>query len=380
MRQQQKNGGEGRRSGVRKSAIVEVDQAAGIVSGVLVLVLAMTCCRAEPGSHQRVRRVERITATKPKALSAVLSPDGAMLAYVTDASSGRGGIWIEDVDPDNPNPRHVAPSGVEPTWSPDGSTLSFFSTAPGAKPGDSTAFECSLVSVDLPSQVHSIGHSNVAWSPTSTWLARHDPLSGRLEIVRPDGSERRVLVRQGVGLAQPSPYAAMAWRPDGEAIAYSQWSRLEDGPQISVGWVELATAHQQSVMMLDQSQALVRVVWSPEGSRLGIAVVPVADIGAQNPEGSSLWVVSADGGQREQLLEEVGVIWGFDWSPSGESIAFVQGRGLRRDLWQVDVTTGEAEPLTVSGDVPLSVSWRDERTIVVDGFGAYAAVVTLKRR
>jgi Tol biopolymer transport system component len=265
-------------------------------------------------------------------------------------------------------------------WSPDGSKVSFVSTAPSAKPGDSTAFESFVASLENLSDVHGIGPGQVTWSPDGQWLAYHEPSSGKLEIMRHDGSERRALVTQGVGLAPPSPYAAMAWSPDGQAIAYSQWKPADVESETSIWLVDISTAQRRPLLSLDEPRSLVQIAWSPEGSYLAVAVVPIADVGAQNPSGSSLWIVVTDDGQRKELLGELGVVWGFAWNPSGQSIAFVQETRSTRDLWLVDVATGNVEHLTASGGMPLDVSWRDEATIIVDGLGASAVILTLKRR
>ncbi len=357
--------------------------AAGIVANVVsyafILLLGSACGGLIERSIGSVKQVERISVGKQNALSAVLSPDGQKLAYVTDESSGQSGVWVEERRSAGAAPRLLSSSGIDPVWSPDSSMVSFVSTTPVAKVGDSTVFESFVVQVENTSEAYCIGPGDVTWSPDSQWLAYHESLAGKLEVVRPDGSGRRVLVLENVGLPPPSPYAAMAWTSDGETIAYSQYRPVGSNSETTIWSVEVSTGRKKQLAELDEAHALVQIAWSPDGSKLGLVIVPLADIGAESPSGSSIWVLSADGAQQKGILKGLGVVWGFAWDPGGENIVFVQEKDSKRDLWLVNVDMGDLKQLTTSGDMQFAVSWREDGRVVVDGLGDSVTLVTLEK-
>lgn len=350
-----------------------------ILSCVFILLVGSACGGLDERSVRSVKQVERISVSEPNALNAVLSPDGQKLAYVTDESSGQSGVWVEEVGSAGATPRLLSSSGIDPVWSPDSSMVSFVSTTPGAKVGDSTAFESFVVRIANASETYRIGPGNVTWSPDSQWLAYHESLSGKLEVIRPDGSGRRVLVLESVGLPPPSPYAAMTWTPDGETIAYSQYRSIGDKSETSIWSVEVATGRTKQLMALEEPHPIVQISWSPDGSQLGLVTVPLADIGAESPSGSSIWVLSADGAQQKEILKGLGVVWGFAWAPGSGNIAFVQEKNSRRDLWLVNVDTGDLKQLTTSGDMQLNVAWREDDRMIVDGLGDSVTLVALEQ-
>ncbi len=65
--------------------------------------------------------------------------------------------------------------------------------------------------------------------------------------------------------------------------------------------------------------------------------------------GGDVWVTSSLGGQARRLAENGNYP---DWHPDGESIAYISGAELRREVWRVPVQQGEPELLLASADSP----------------------------
>jgi len=212
-----------------------------------------------------------------------------------------------------------------------------------------------------------------AWSPTSEWIAFvHRGADTRqlesIEILRPDGSERRRIVAYGYepdwspdgerivysdgfstwvyGVFRDSLYELLPhglffeadWSPDGSRLAGvrsadgtpdiyvcdvttadSRWVGPGECPDWSPGGAEILCLS-NGVSVVDTSGAiLLQVVpyvqgegffkethWSPDGSRIVFS------------RGSSLWLVNADGSG----LVSLGTGLDPAWSPDGEQIVF----------------------------------------------------------
>jgi hypothetical protein len=145
---------------------------------------ALFVARAD-GRQRRVLARADSPSSCPGALDGVWAPDSKRIAYVLD---GR----IDVVDLDGAHNRVVG-RGDRAGWSPDGRSIAFLTFAPSS---------------EGPLSVRRNGRTRIvaplayefAWSPNGRWLAysRHVP-NGQdgLAIVRPDGSDRRVLLSAG---------------------------------------------------------------------------------------------------------------------------------------------------------------------------------------
>lgn len=160
------------------------------------------------------------------------APDGRHLAYVSPMLPG-----LEVVDPGQGNLQQFGNEwGAAPEWSPDSHSL----IVPELMlAGESLVVR--LVRIDLAGEdlvdisgdddfVKDVGP---AWSPGGGWIAfsrqfldeeRWTP-GRQIWLVRPDGSEAYSLLSEPMG-----DHFALAWRPDGAALAYAL-SDLSEGPQ-----------------------------------------------------------------------------------------------------------------------------------------------------
>jgi Tol biopolymer transport system component len=199
------------------------------------------------------------------------------------------------VSPDGATSRTLftlAGSELSPEWSPDGKQLLF------ARYGDDRAW---IVDED-GSNAHpltAIRGLNFRWSPDGQWIVySRVPASGsaQIVIVRPNGTDERV-----VG---PQALDAVSWSPDGRIVfrvadQFGLWTVRSDGTELT----RLTTL---------PSDWYPR--WSPDGSRLL----------AERWDG--VMVMDADGSNRRYLTSYSAEYWDdlSSWSPDGQWILFAR--------------------------------------------------------
>jgi TolB protein len=150
------------------------------------------------------------------------SPDGKLIAYVSDKSSTFPVLWLMNaVDGSG---RHVLSTpGLQEeavdaiAWSPDGAQLAItLFNEPGPTqiallPIGGTGRLPGRILTDVPG-----GALDPAWSPDGSWLAfaGHDGYAVETYAVRPDGTSVTKLTSDGLLARSP------VWSPDGRHIAY----------------------------------------------------------------------------------------------------------------------------------------------------------------
>jgi hypothetical protein len=159
------------------------------------------------------------------------SPDGTQVAY-----SRGDGFWVTDASGTS-SPRRIVDEGYGAWWSPDGSVIAFTT------------------------------QSNARGSA--------------IETVRPDGSDRRVVLYfEDLGLTTPDP---LAWSPDGTRIAFSASHGCCQGDYFHVG---IVNADGTDPRLLTPQDGSAYPAWSPDGDR--IAFVRGAHFYTMAPDGSDV--------------------------------------------------------------------------------------------
>lgn len=156
------------------------------------------------------------------------------------------------------------------------------------------------------------------WSPDGEWVAFTDWSEDwgfkTIYIIPAEGGEIRQLTTEADSVGG----GAIAFSPDGERIAFFSGGAIKT--------VRLDGGQPEVLVMEVRSEMKSDLVWSPDGSTI-----------AHNAEGK-IWITPLDGGAPEELrtgMPENAWLGEFGWSPDGEKIAFVGSFGGEPEFWLI---------------------------------------------
>ena len=121
---------------VPRRPIVRRDVVAWCVAAVLGAAVIALAVRGPRGADEATRRPVRLAVASPADSTFVhsigvspfaLSPDGRYLAFAADSDNGRQ-LWLRSFDSLESRPLPGTEGGAGPFWSPDGTTLGFFTS------------------------------------------------------------------------------------------------------------------------------------------------------------------------------------------------------------------------------------------------------------
>jgi TolB protein len=272
--------------------------------------------------------------------------DTRLIAFASDSDNSAGNSSIFTMHADGTHKaRLTSPNfaDAEPTWSPDGSSITFYSSRqPGGiwiMNADGSNQRPFLVypQFSIPTELH--------WSPDGHSIAFVDSVDGLLVIMvaDADGSHARRLTTNPRGELWPS------WSPDGTRIAFMA---LSDSLIYSIFIVRAdGSALTQLTYGLDEQPE-----WSPDGTR--IAFTNLSD-----SYHSQLFVMQADGSHRRALT--TGDVNGEPaWAPDSRQLAYdvleidsMPQQPLR--IFRVNADGSDAHALTLNraGLSAFSSSW-----------------------
>jgi len=325
----------------------------------------------------------QLTTTPAREHAPSLSPNGNWLAFVSD-STGEDNAWLAQFDGKalgawRPATASFQPVG-HPAWDPKGRTLWFDRQDPwvvaARTVGADVADTLSSSLFDSREPAMSGDGSQVAFSsprvgPWRLWVmkAEGEAASGPARQVTDDnGSDRSpdwgrssaqivfVHALQGAGdeleltdasgsrlgtLTQPAgmaPDRTPAWSPDARSVAFG--SLRSGAPAV---WVIEGVSRQLRAVAEPpggatdpswQNDGRSLIYAAPAGERVGLWLVPLAG-GTPTLLTQDTIEGSADGRSRV--------------SPDGTRLVFTRQRRGDRDLWLLDLATGEARALVING-------------------------------
>ena len=231
---------------------------AAIVIGALAVVVVAYVV------YERVTTVAAFSAgaTSPIAVSAdleyqpAISPDGKVVAYVTDTKDGSK-IFVRQIDGGRANllTGELAGDHSLPRWSPDGSRISF--AAP-----DGIYVVPALTGGSAKRVIE--GGSSHEWSRDGRYIAfsRNGLWVHRLA----DGSERKIVSGNSSAVAGESVHSP-TWSPDGRFITYVDGTppRLFNVSTTSIRTVPVSAGSGRSVRLSDSTHVNLSPAWTPDG-------------------------------------------------------------------------------------------------------------------
>jgi TolB protein len=228
--------------------------------------------------------VVQLTAGSADDANPAFSPDGRQIAFAS-TRAGNWQIFLMTVDGKSVTQITTGPmQAIHPTWSPDGNRLAF--AALGSKSG-----QWELWTVNLQS------------------------------------NEKRMI---GYGLF-PN------WSPsrEGDRIAF-QRPRQRGSRWFSLWTLDLIDGEATHVteVVLSSNAAVVSPSWSPDGHRLAFATVvdPNKQLPAHSRGRTDIWIVKADGTERQRITDGIGINLTPCWA-ADDRIFFVSDRGGAECVW-----------------------------------------------
>jgi len=315
----------------------------------LLLAMALPLAAKEPLAPRHVAQLHRVTA-------AVISPDGARIAYVLEV------------------PRRPFQDKDGPVWT-----------------------ELHVVETNGVSRPFVIGEVNVSridWTPDGkgiSFLAKREGDDHRaLYLIPADGGEARRLVAHG------SDVTAYSWSPDGKRVAFlaaepalekkkklkdkgfAQEIYEEEVPFVRV-WIAAPGEKNGELRMLDLPGSASELHWSPVDNRLAVALAPTPLVD-DDLMSRRLYIVDADAGKVLARFDNPGKLGEVAWSPDGKNLALISAADIndpsaaRLMLAPVHGEPVQGEPAAggplrdllpgYEGDAN-AIGWRDAENIMI---------------
>ena len=255
----------------------------------------------------------RLTKNKDADTNASWSPDGSLIAFMSDRDNRDSGFGVHVMKADGSDVRRIQPlalfaAPVSPQWSPDGSHVAFLSSDESNKGlhvysvrADGSEFrKVSEARADL-----------VRWSPDGSQLAIAKVGDGKvtIDVMNADGSDARQVTEtdpeEGIPddsfsppmdfFLTPTEMNSMSWSPDGTEILFVPADKRESR-------ISIVSVNDSELRHLTGRIPRSYASWSPDGSRIVVHIHPKPRINAELPKGVILYTIAPDGSYVRALV------------------------------------------------------------------------------
>lgn len=326
---------------------------------VFVLVIAATAAliwlnrdadRPAPGlqviEHFPDARLELVTDFPGSHSEPTLSPDGLMMAYVSDAS-GSSQIWVKNLQRGDPVQITNLPFPVRsPTWSPGDGQIVFDSVADNFR----AIFTVGTLGKPEPRVIIDYGTSPTYAAHAGAFVYTR---AREVWIAENDGRDREAVI--GIPKSQGFAPRDPALSPDGQWIAFVH---ADEGPFGNLWLIPASGGEARQLTYPETGGGYASApAWSPDGRYLVYSVNALTG-------GSHLWRVDVNSGEAAALTSGFGGAGHAAISAEGTRLAYTTTRKIWR-LTRFDPASGDTATIHESRHpIILPVVSADGRTIV----------------
>lgn len=269
-----------------------------------------------------------------------VDPTGKYIVFASTRDSDHSNIFIQRVD-GTAVTQLTSESGDDayPAFSPDGKQIAFCSTRAGnwqIFTMDANGKNVTQVTTGPTQAVHP------SWSPDGTRLV-YSSLGFRsnqweLWTYNLQTSEKRMV---GFGL-----FPSWSPRRDVDRIAF-QRPRQKGSRWFSLWTIDLLNgeASLPTQVAVSSNAAIVSPTWNADGTRIAFATVmqPTHELARGARGRTDIWVVNADGTERQRLTDGTGTNLMPYWA--GDRVYFISDRGGAECVWSARAQVAKSFPL-----------------------------------
>ncbi|MDA1258605.1 MAG: S9 family peptidase [Chloroflexi bacterium] len=309
------------------------------------------------------------------------SPDGSEVAYTLTPHDAKGtglGSEIRIVSVGGGGDRRLVDGGSA-AWSPDGSTIAYFSSV-----GGSRQIWTIPAAGGEPRKVtqHNGYIDRFQWAPDSKHIAmlvRRPHESGLGFLTKAPHPLMPIVVDVNnlpmnqlaiidvatttVETITPPTYSVggyeqwfpdtFSWSPDGERIVFTERPHAKAGSHLYGDIVSLTHRGQAPRRLVEQEGMDAHPVWSPDGRRIAYISTERYDWVTI----SYLYVVDPDTLKRRKITPDFDEkIKDFYWTADSKRILFIAGDRVASQIYSVDVAAAKVEALTTGDDFYSALS------------------------
>ena len=199
-----------------------------------------------------------------------------------------------------------------------------------------------------------------SWSPDGKHIAFTSSEAKDVERKRPqiyvmdaDGKNRRRLSNRFIKDAEWQP----SWSRDGKRIAYTSSGALDTtGGHWRIYVIDADGGNRQRLS--NDAVDDYYPSWSPDGER-------IAFTSARDGRRNDIYVMDADGSNQRRLTENPEFDWQPSWSPDGERIAFTSARDGNWEIYVMNTDGGNQRRLTKNASPDTNPSWSPDGKRIV---------------